>query len=335
MKKRIIIWGGNGKPLNLKTLDSHASVNAFFLSKYLQEYFEIINITDIDKPEEILEHTDVHAVIATSQFGFTNRIINKGKIDLFYKIKKHIKGKLCSIADNNNVGKYYEDILFCVRPIDNQKLIQSKKLSSNEDFKAYRSGWCAEPDIFYPESLDCDEFNVFIDHAPYSSKSLNYIEKYHNVLSKIVKIYPEKKINIYHQNDYGIVKWNFTDDLNLKKTYNREIKVPYLNIAKVYRKIHIFCFTHKESAGLSGIEAAMCGAKLYIPTDIIGRTFIKKDLLHKDLEYKVLPPIESYILRQFKKDIKSGFSRKENYERIKKSNHNWINAAHLIKDTII
>ena len=334
MKKRIIIWGGNGKPLNLKTLDSHASVNAFFLTKYLQKYFEIINLTDIDRPEEILNHDNIHSVIATTQYGFTNRIINKGKKDLFDEIKKHVKGKLCSIADNNNVGKYYEDILFCVRPIDNFKLMKSKKLSSNNDFEVHRSGWCAEPAVFYPETIDCNEFNVFIDHAPYSTKSLNYIEKYHNVLSKIVKIYPEKKINIYHQNDYGIVKWNFTDDLNLTNIYDRSIKVPYLTIAEVYRKIHVFCFTHKESAGLSGIEAAMCGAKLYIPTDIIGRAFVKKDLLHKDLDYKILPPFEYSFYKEFKKDLNKIVSRIDNHNKIKESSHTWLNAAATISKYI-
>ena len=49
--KKIIIWGGNKKSLNIETLDSYASVNAYFLTKYLKNDFEVINITDIDTQE--------------------------------------------------------------------------------------------------------------------------------------------------------------------------------------------------------------------------------------------------------------------------------------------
>ena len=46
-KKNIVIWGGNGKELTLNNLDSHASVNAFFLTKYLSPYYNIFNINKI------------------------------------------------------------------------------------------------------------------------------------------------------------------------------------------------------------------------------------------------------------------------------------------------
>ena len=209
MKERIIIWGGNAKQLSLDTLDSHASVNAYFLTKHLKEYFEIINITDIDAPEEILNYDNIHAVLATSQCGFTNRLIKKGKLDLYNKIKKHINGKLCSIIDNNINEKYYEDILFCVRPVNKNYSKKSKSISVSKNLTIIRSGWNAEPEIFYPENIPDNEINIFIDHAPYSSHVLNYVEKYYSILNKIVKKFPEKQINVYHQNDLGIVKWNF------------------------------------------------------------------------------------------------------------------------------
>lgn len=333
-KKRIIIWGGNSKPLKIETLDSHASVNAFFLTKYLSQYFEVINITDIDRAELILDYDNVHAIISTAQYGFTNRIIKKGKLDLYHQIKSHVSGQLCSIADNNDIDNYYEDLLFCVRPIkknNSKKIIQ---LSKNVNFKTIRTGWCAEPEVFYPKNIKKNEFNIFIDHAPYSDNALNYIEKYYKVLSKIVQSHPKKRINIFHQNNSGIVKWDFINDQDLNKIYNRKIKIPYLEIAEIYRKIHIFCLTHKESAGLSAIEAAMSGAKLYIPTDFIGRPFIKKDLLHKGLNYKILTPITYLLYKQFNKDINEPFSRTDSSNRVKESNHTWKNAAKIIYNHI-
>ena len=225
MKKKIIIWGGNAKPLELKYLNSHASVNAFFLTKYLKNEFEVINITDIDKPEEILKYENIHSVLSTSQYGFTNRIIAKGKMEIFNKIKRKISGKLCSIGDDNNIRKYYEDIIFCVRKINSNNLIKSRKISFNKDLKVFRSGWCADPSLFYPENNN-DEFNIFIDHAPYGNSDNGFlsslidfkaVERYHLILSELVKDFPSKNINVYHQNNFGIVKWDFRNDLDLRK----------------------------------------------------------------------------------------------------------------------
>ena len=103
---------------------------------------------------------------------------------------------------------------------------------------------------------------------------MNYVYKYHFALKSITNKYPEINFNIFHQNNDGLIKWNFKDDKNLKNRYDRNVKVPYLDLLMT-RKIHVFCFTHKESTGLSGIEAALAGAKLYIPMDFMGRTLIK------------------------------------------------------------
>jgi len=333
-KKRIIIWGGNSKPLSIDTLDSHASVNAFFLSKYLSNYFEVINITDIDKPEIILEYDNIHAVISTSQYGFTNRIVKKGKNELFNKIRRHISGKLCSIADNNNIGKYYEDVLFCVRPINPKNTNKSINLSRNQNFREVRTGWCAEPKVFYPEEINEKEFNVFIDHAPYSEGALNYIYKFHSALDKVINKYPEITFNVFHQNNDGLIKWNFKNDKYLKNIYDRKVKVPYLDIANVIRKTHIFCFTHRESAGLSGVEAALAGAKLYIPKDLMGRTLIKGDLLNDNLNYEIMRPFTHCFYKQFIKDVEKGIDRKLNHKQIANSKNTWESAANIIYKNI-
>ena len=73
MKRKIVIWGGNKRPLSLDNLDSHASVSAYFLSKYLRDEFEVINLVDMDKPEELLAFSHVDIMFSTFQKGFTNR----------------------------------------------------------------------------------------------------------------------------------------------------------------------------------------------------------------------------------------------------------------------
>lgn len=330
--KKIIIWGGNNKNLDLQTLDSHSSVNAFFLTKYLKDKFEIVNVTNIDQPEQLLLYENIDSILSTSQYGFTNRLIKKRKNDLFFKIKENISGKLCSIADNNNIGEYYEDILFCVRPIIKKNYEINKRNSHSTEYKEIQTGWCAEPTIFYPENVQKSDFNIFIDHAPYSDKAINYTQKFYSAIKQIIKKNKNVNINIYHQNNNGLVKLDFNNNEDLSCVYNRKIKVPYLEIAKIFRKIHIFCFTHKESAGLSGIEAAMAGAKLYIPIDWRGNTFIKKDLLKKNIDYAILPPIRLLIERQLQSDMLN-INRNSNHNTLLSSN-TWEKAANIIAQNL-
>ena len=58
-----------------------------------------------------------------------------------------------------------------------------------------------------------------------------------------------------------------------------QLKFLIWKLRKYIEKFTFFVFSHKESAGLSGIEAAMCGAKLYIPTDTFNRSFIQKKFI--------------------------------------------------------
>jgi hypothetical protein len=336
-KKRIIIWGGNfTPPLKLENIDSHASINAYFLTQHLQHYFEVINITNIDMPEEILKYDNIHAIISTAQLGFTNRIINKGKISLYNKIVRHTNAKLCSITDDLNVGKYYEDILFCIRPINNTNIDVIRKKSNNKYLEIVNIGWCASPDVFYSEDTKINEINIFIDHAPYNKNALNLVSSYFNALKIITNKFPEKIISVYHQNDEGIVKWDFKGNQNVSRVYNREKKTPYLTIADIYRKIHIFCVTHKESAGLSSIEAAMCGAKLYIPKDLFGRSFIHNDLVDKSIEHKFLSFKGLSVKKQLILDINNGINKAKNRNQVlNSSKHTWQDAAKIIKNTIL
>ena len=196
------------------------------------------------------------------------------------------------------------------------------------------SGWCADPNVFYPVKTKKNEFNIFIDHAPYSSGSINYVPFYFKILKKVIKSNPHITYNVYHQNNDGIIKWNFNQQYNLNMLYNRKIKVPYDEIIRVIKNIHIFCYTHKESAGLSGIEAASTGSKLYIPTDIYGRTFIKKDLLKSNIDYKILYPISLLYKKEFDRDSVSGIDKSVNHRKFKQSQNTWEKAAKTIHETI-
>ena len=330
MKDKVIIWGGNKKPLNLENLDSHASVSAFFLTKYLSKYYEIINLLDMDCPEEILQYKDVIAVISTFQKGFTNRIILKGKEKLFYTIRKHIKGKLCSIYDYNDDGKYYEDIIFTVRQPNLKNINRIRKKSYNPDIIFSWMGWCAEPDLCHPEKVSKNEVNIFIDHPPYNLKAPDCTGEYYKAFKEIKHNNQKLKLNVYQQNNSGIIELDLNNNDILEKTlYVRKNKVPWAEIIKYYRKMHVFCLTHPESAGLSAIEAGMCGAKLYIPKYRINRLFIGGDLLSNNIPNSIFRCSSGRILQTFIKDMGKGFERKKNHQNISKSN-SWKLAAERV-----
>ncbi|MGR8932918.1 MAG: hypothetical protein ACU837_00840 [Gammaproteobacteria bacterium] len=334
MKERIIVWGGNGKALAENTLDSHASVNAYFLSKYLRDYYEVCNVTDIDAPEDILRHDNVSHVISTAQFGFTKRVIGKGKLALYREIRNRIPGKLCSIADNNDIRECYEDILFTVRkPGRTDNVTLDPQRGEKKPLRVYRTGWCAEPDFFAPEKKSQNEFNVFVDHACYVHRlnNISMVPFYHKIFAEL-QTENRRNINVYHQNNDGLIRWRFSleEAKNAGAIYDRKAKVSYTEIAALFKKIDVFCSTHKESAGLSAIEAAMAGAKLYIPQDIFFQSFIKKDLLDDLPAKQIFYPFAGIFGRLIKKDIEAGIDRAENHSRLSRSEHTWQKAVQQI-----
>jgi hypothetical protein len=335
MKNRIIIWGGNKKDLILKNLDSHASVSAFFLTKYLSKYYEVINLVDMDSPEKILQYSDIIAVISTFQKGFTNRLVNKGKADLFYKIRRQIRGKLCSIFDYNHDGRYYEDIIFTVRQPNSRNIGKIKKKSYNPDMVISRMGWSADPDFCCPMPISKEEINVFIDHPPYFSKALDCTIEYYKAFKAIKRNNPQIVLNLFQQGNNGITVWNFNDDSILGKSlYLRKNKVPWAETIGYYRKMHIFCITHPESACLSAIEAAMCGAKLYIPKDRWNRLFIKEGLLREGMSYSRFRCSSKSIVAAFLEDMKEGFCREKIHKNISETN-SWKLGAERIHEQLL
>lgn len=331
MKKKLILWGGwhdKERPLFLSNIDSHASVSAYFLTKYLSAYYDVVNINNFNAAKEILNHKDAVAVFSTFQSGFT-RMNEKGKRSEFELIRKEFGGKLCSIVDDIYRLKYKEDILFTVKPPKPKMPLFIKGLA-NKGIIIERCGWPADPEICFPEYVPEDEINIFVDHGWYGG-ILDCSRVYFNAFKKIVRDYPEVNFNIYRQNNDGVVNWNLSGKFKESK-YIRNRKTPYLDILKIYRRSHIFCVTHPESAGLAAIEAAMCGAKLFVPS-FFGRSFISKDLLRDGVEYVGVKMIERNIINSLRNNIEKGFDRERTRAKILRNN-TWERAAGRIHSVL-
>lgn len=334
-KKKLLIWGGNRKELHLENLDSHASVSAYFLTKYLSPYYDIVNLVDMDRPEQLLDHLEVDCMLSTFQYGFTSRVVKKDKQDLFLEIRKRFNGPLCSIVDSIWNERYYEDILFTVLPPPakrNRKEVSEKCF--NKNILMTRMGWSADPLECFPVSLPKGEINVFVDHPPYSSDSPDCTPQYFRAFKRFSEENPTIGLNVYQQNNQGIVKWNLDGEID-QGDYVRSNKVPWKEIIEYYQRTHVFCVTHPESAGLAVIEAAMCGAKMYIPIRKFVNPFISKKLIKGGITFTSFRHSPGFrdcshrIKRAFERDVSRGFNREAIHQRLTRTN-SWEIAARRI-----
>ena len=117
----------------------------------------------------------------------------------------------------------------------------------------------------YPQHEENEPLTVFVDH--YQSPS-----KKEEELSKITIKYVFDQINkapfpirVFYQNSKGIeinAKKPEIFDSTLPTPYGRMAQykiVPFKDIAKFYRKTHIFFPTHRESQGMVAQEIGACG----------------------------------------------------------------------------
>ncbi|MBL7071874.1 MAG: glycosyltransferase [Candidatus Omnitrophica bacterium] len=331
MKRKLIIWGGwwdKERPLSLATINSHASVSAYFLTRHLSEFYDIISINNFYSAHRILDRKDAIAVLSTFQGGFT-KMSEKGRESEYKKIRREFPGKLCSIIDDTYRLNYGEDILFTVKPRRAGVSSLVRKFIG-KDIVVERCGWPAAPDICFPEHIAANEINIFVDHSWYGGK-LDCSRIYFKAFKAARRLLPHLNFNIYRQNNDGIVKWDLAGELE-ESGYLRKSKVPYLDVIKIYRKCHIFCVTHPESAGLAAVEAAMCGARLYVPS-FLSRPFISRDLLADGVEYSDVKMTAGSIISALRSDIGNGINR-ERARQVLTKNNTWKAAASRIHSVL-
>ncbi|WP_135081498.1 hypothetical protein [Terasakiella sp. SH-1] len=322
-KPKLIIWGGfwteHRENLLLEELNSHASVNAFFLRENLEQYFTIVSITSFLDALDILHHKDAVAVLSTFQAGFTR--LKQDKPNIFEEIKKNFNGKIASIVDFASLQPYAEDILFTVlKPEKNWKGCIKRFVNRSD---VIHMGWSAAAKYCTPNQKK-EPTRIFLDHGHYSGDDFTGV--FVSALNKLSLDTSIPQFEVYLQENKGIGSWPLGTSWHDEK-YDRQQKVSWPDIMSEYGKSHIFCVTHRESAGLGVIEAAMSGALIYIPHE--GSPFIRSELLETGLKHRLLPLNEEYIYKQLKADIIKGVHCQENREMVERT-HDWSIAAKRI-----
>lgn len=270
----ICIYSGiqkDTKDLSLYDIDSTATLYSYFLRKEFDKLgVETVPCHDggfnVEKYKK-LKIPDCDHILSVEQRGWYNR---QKYVDfpLEALVRKHIKGKICTICDHNIlVG--YEDLLFYAAPM---------KLSQKPKPRTVCVGWAADPELCSPEK-DPDTLRILIDHSYYGNP-----DKPDKPTGDISDLVINSCLEFSKRSGRRVVLRRFISNgvetikgFYKKDLYNR-IGMPYPEACDEYRKADIFIVTHPESLGISVIESAMSGALIIVPLRYI-KFSLTKDLL--------------------------------------------------------
>ena len=322
-KPKLIVWGGfweeRRAPLALDEINSHASVSCYFLSHALETYFDVAQISSFLDAEHILDHPSAVAALSTFQAGFTR--LGQERPKTFAAIKRGFGGPLASIIDIVSFQRYWEDILFTVIPPRTTLKDRIKQLRAGAAI--HHIGWCADPAHCRPREKD-DVFTVFLDHGHYAED--DYTHLFIAAMNTLAGNERNLPVRVFIQGNQGIEEWPLGQPWH-EERYQRASKVPWIVLQDHYGRSDLFCVTHRESAGLGVIEAAMSGATIVIPD--ISTPFISPDLIATGLPHLLANGNAGDIARVITIAIEAGVDRQANHARLAQS-HSWHVAANNI-----
>ena len=327
VRKKIIVWGGfwdrRRGSLAVSELNSHASVTCFFLTQALQSEFEVVQISGFHAIEDALQHQDAVAVLSTFQAGFT-RLYEDDPVT-FGRLKLAFGSRLMSLIDFVSLKRYQETQLFTVLPPRNnlKQILKHRFAAKSVNWM----GWCASSEYCRPVATD--RFQVFVDHANYGGE--DHSQTIFNALSHVCSSSSVPELDMAVQTNNGIETWS--SDKNFPDfDFQRTSKVSWLEMQAAYGRSSLFVVTHRESAGLAVLEAAMAGARIIVPKKN-GRPFINDALLSTGIDYIIAECDEYSLATTIARELTSGVDRTLNHKRLA-ATHDWAVGARRIKEVL-
>ena len=309
--------------LALSELNSHASVTCFFLTKALQSDFEVVQISGFHAIEDALQHQDAVAVLSTFQAGFT-RLYEDDAVT-FRRLKSAFGSRLMSLIDFVSLKRYQETQLFTVLPLQkNLKQIIKHRVAAKQ---VNWMGWCASSEYCRP--LPTDRLQIFVDHANYGGE--DHSQTVFKALSHVCRNSNVPELDMAVQTNNGIETWS--SDRNFPDfDFQRTSKVSWLDMQAAYGRSSLFVVTHRESAGLAVMEAAMAGSRIIVPKKN-GRPFINDVLLSTGIDYTITECDEHSLATAIARELKGGVDRALNHKRLA-ATHDWTVGARRIKEAL-
>ena len=178
--------------------------------------------------------------------------------------------------------------------------------------KNHYIGWAADPDLLYPAQVS-GELRLLVDHCYYKSGQPDRTEQ----ITRDAVAFAGSDL---WRERYAVVRVRRlinggAEDVRqhdqMAKAFDRE-HIPFPNIAEEYRKASVYLVTHKESVGLTALEAAYCGALVVVPK---GMLYQDRLLTIRALEYEGGVPWPD-VLGSINTDEAAMFARRQSWARV-------------------
>lgn len=215
-----------------------------------------------------LEKKDIDLVLAPGV-----RFFSRFPKEFIATFTQKAKSVIAHIHDGSLLDNVPVDVTYTVKDDRNLYIGNEANRFIRHIKNNYYIGWAADHEIFYPEQGE-KELNVFVDHSTFTETapdySLNILMHLKKLKQKLesTPIQTFNSLKVITLGNKGLIECDL-DNISIEP-YTRKA-VPLPEFAKALRQAHIFFPTHKESIGLSVLEAAFCGALVVSPVGIINK----------------------------------------------------------------
>lgn len=255
---KLLIVGPDIRDLN--KVKNFTGVQAYYLMEQLRKRGVGLHFIENKNPKPLEYFKDVDGAGCDHVLALGLRYFTHQPIGCAALLKAKVPGAVTQLHDGL-VHEYLNpfmvdvDCTFTFRD-DSERTRDYGRYADKNHF----IGWAADPKLLYPEQSKT-ELRILIDHPYYKSGTPD-----------ITQAVTEDVVAFAHtslwQDRFKTIKVRRlinggAEDVTLANVNTKQFDrkhVPFSEIAREYRKAHIYMVTHKESVGLTCLELGYCGA---------------------------------------------------------------------------
>lgn len=292
---KILILGHKSDFNKIKNFED---VLSYYVPTFLQSkgailtFISPIDYSNSNKDDVIEFYRELDVSLFDHVIAMGLRFFDKMPKECATELRGKVKGALCQFYDGGMLDSQNVDITFNFKD-DSWKYPLNGPNNRNQRHHKFNKyvGWAADPELFKPAQSE-NLLNILVDHSAYDESSWDITLFIMLSIKAFVasNLWKNKFSNVIIKQ---IVDGNIVniDTNNINVTPYSINNIPYQNIANELSVTHLFFVTHKESLGLSALEAAMAGALPVVP-----KGFIPEDRLSTIRNFEYYGPINWSLL---------------------------------------
>jgi hypothetical protein len=258
---KLLIVGPNIRDLG--RVKNFTGIYAYYLARELRRRGVVLNFADGKAKDPLTYLADIDGGGADHALAFGLRWFTHQPAGCATILKTKVKGAVTQLHD----GVVHDFLAPLMTNVDCTFMFRDDR-ERVRDWIRYCDhyhyiGWAADPDYLYPEQKQ-GELRILLDHPYYKSGQPDITEAL--TVDATVFAHGHKTAKVRRLVNGGAE--DVTIDDPPLRAFERQ-HVPFPDIAREYRRTHIYVVTHKESVGLTCLELGMCGALVVAPKDMI------------------------------------------------------------------